>query len=144
LALNIHNPELYDHHGSYYKEDTMDDHGKLKQPGTFAKFTHELKAILNETRKKLKGSDRRRFMAQIVLTLGPGGQSRLKWLTPFSILIPFLIIHLCFNMPSFKKIINFKIIVSFKRLRNSTFNFLPNHTQYIRVYMSIFLYNFKT
>ena len=54
----------------------MDDHGQVKQPKTFAKITPELKAILNETKIKLKGSDRRRFMAQIVLTLGPGGQSR--------------------------------------------------------------------
>ncbi len=54
----------------------MDDHGKAKQPKAFVKFTPELKAILNETRKKLKGSDRRRFMAQIVLSLGSGGQSR--------------------------------------------------------------------
>jgi hypothetical protein len=54
----------------------MDDDGKAKQPKAFVKFTPELKAILNETRKKLKGSDRRRFMAQIVLTLGSGRQSR--------------------------------------------------------------------
>lgn len=56
----------------------MDDHEQVKQPKTFAKITPELKAILNETRNKLKGSDRRRFMAQIVLALGPGGQSRAK------------------------------------------------------------------
>ncbi|MCP4575428.1 MAG: hypothetical protein GY846_03980 [Deltaproteobacteria bacterium] len=54
----------------------MDDHGKAKQPKAFVKFTPELKAILNETRKRLKDSDRRRFMAQIVLSLGSGGQSR--------------------------------------------------------------------
>lgn len=54
----------------------MDDHGKAKQPKAFVKFTPELKVILNETRNKLKGSDRRRFMAQIVLSLGSGGQSR--------------------------------------------------------------------
>ena len=76
LPLDNHNTEEYDHHGSYYKEDTMDDHQKTKRPKTFAKITPELKAILNETRKKLKGSDRRRFMAQIVLALGLGGQSR--------------------------------------------------------------------
>ena len=56
----------------------MDDHERAKHPKTFAKITPELKVILNETRNKLKGSDRRRFMAQIVLALGPGGQSRAK------------------------------------------------------------------
>jgi hypothetical protein len=35
-----------------------------------------LKAALNETRAKLKGFDRRRFMAQIVMSLGRGGQRR--------------------------------------------------------------------
>jgi len=54
----------------------MDDHEQVKQPKKLAKITPELNAILNETKSKLKGSDRRRFMAQIVLALGPGGQSR--------------------------------------------------------------------
>ncbi len=39
-------------------------------------ITPELKAALNEAKSKLKGSDRRQFMAQIVLSLGPGGQRR--------------------------------------------------------------------
>ena len=56
----------------------MEDHEKAKHPKTLAKITPELKAVLNETRNKLKGSDRRRFMAQIALSLGPGGQSRAK------------------------------------------------------------------
>lgn len=56
----------------------MDDHEKEKQPKTIGEITPELKATLNETKSKLKGSDRRRFMAQIVLALGPGGQSRAK------------------------------------------------------------------
>jgi len=56
----------------------MDDHEKEKQPKTIAEITPDLKAALNETKSKLKGSDRRRFMAQIVLALGPGGQSRAK------------------------------------------------------------------
>ena len=76
LPLDNRNTEEYDHHGSYYKEDTMDDHEQVKQPKKLAKITPELNAILNETKNKLKGSDRRRFMAQIVLALGPGGQSR--------------------------------------------------------------------
>ena len=40
------------------------------------RITPELKAALNEAKNKLKSSDRRRFMAQIVESLGPGGQRR--------------------------------------------------------------------
>lgn len=54
----------------------MDDQEKTKMDQVIREITPELKATLNETRAKLKGSDRRRFMAQIVLALGPGGQSR--------------------------------------------------------------------
>lgn len=54
----------------------MADQEKAKQPRTITTITPELKAVFNETRIKLKGSDRRRFMAQIVLALGRGGQSR--------------------------------------------------------------------
>ena len=39
-------------------------------------ITPELKTALNEAKSKLKGSDRRQFMAQIVVSLGPGGQRR--------------------------------------------------------------------
>ena len=39
-------------------------------------ITPELKKMLNDTRDKLKGSDRRIFMAQFVASLGRGGQSR--------------------------------------------------------------------
>jgi hypothetical protein len=39
-------------------------------------ITPELKTALNETKNKLKSSDRRQFMAQIVESLGPGGQRR--------------------------------------------------------------------
>ena len=39
-------------------------------------ITQELKSMLNETRDKLKGSDRRIFMAEFVSLLGRGGQSR--------------------------------------------------------------------
>lgn len=54
----------------------MDDQIKTKQDQVIREVTPELKATLNETRAKLKGSDRRRFMAQIVLALGQGGPSR--------------------------------------------------------------------
>lgn len=40
------------------------------------KITPELKVALNEAKSKLKGSDRRQFMAQVVKSLGPGGQRR--------------------------------------------------------------------
>jgi len=39
-------------------------------------ITFELKAALNDAKNKLKGSDRRQFMAQIVKSLGPGAQRR--------------------------------------------------------------------
>ena len=38
-------------------------------------LTDSLKKLLNETAQQLKGSSRRRFMAQTVLELGRGGQS---------------------------------------------------------------------
>jgi hypothetical protein len=40
------------------------------------KWTESYKQILRETAKTLKGASRRRFMAQIVLELGYGGQSK--------------------------------------------------------------------
>lgn len=39
-------------------------------------WTESYKQILQETAKKLKGASRRRFMAQIVLEVGYGGQSK--------------------------------------------------------------------
>jgi hypothetical protein len=54
----------------------MDDQKRTEHYKVIGEITPELKATLNETRAKLKGHDRRRFMAQIVLALGPGGQSR--------------------------------------------------------------------
>ena len=54
----------------------MDDQKNATQHKSIGEITPELKTTLNETRAKLKGSDRRRLMAQIVLALGPGGQSR--------------------------------------------------------------------
>lgn len=39
-------------------------------------LTPEIKVFLNETRSKLKGSERRKFMAQVVRLMGKGGQLR--------------------------------------------------------------------
>jgi hypothetical protein len=41
-------------------------------------WTKSYKQILQETAKTLKGASRRRFMAQIVLELGYGGQSKVE------------------------------------------------------------------
>jgi hypothetical protein len=46
--------------------DIVDDH----------QLTPELKTFLNETRSKLKGSQRRKFMANVVKLMGKGGQRR--------------------------------------------------------------------
>lgn len=54
----------------------MDDQKSDTLYEAIAEITPELKAALNETKAKLKGFDRRRFMAQIVIALGPGGQRR--------------------------------------------------------------------
>lgn len=45
-------------------------------PPAIEQITPALKAALNEAKDKLKSSDRRQFMAKIVLSLGPGGQRR--------------------------------------------------------------------
>ena len=39
-------------------------------------LTSETKALLKETRDKLKGAERRQFMARVVSVLGRGGQLR--------------------------------------------------------------------
>jgi hypothetical protein len=54
----------------------MDDHENGNPYEAISEITPDLKAALNETRAKLKGFDRRRFMAQIVMSLGRGGQRR--------------------------------------------------------------------
>lgn len=54
----------------------MDDQEHTAPYDAIGEITPELKAALNETRAKLRGADRRRFMAQIVLALGYGGQRR--------------------------------------------------------------------
>ena len=42
------------------------------------KLTNELKSIFKETAQKLKGSERRQFMAKVVKGLGVGGQTQGK------------------------------------------------------------------
>ena len=41
-----------------------------------AQLCPEMKTFLNETRSKLKGSERRKFMAKVVRLMGKGGQRR--------------------------------------------------------------------
>ena len=52
----------------------MIDHQELLGSKSIDKLTPELKKFFNETRSKLKGSDRRKYMAKVVLLLGRGGQ----------------------------------------------------------------------
>ena len=54
----------------------MGDRKKVDVPQAIAQITPELKVALNEAKNKLKSSVRRLFMAQIVESLGPGGQRR--------------------------------------------------------------------
>ena len=54
----------------------MLDHEKMLIPKAIDELTPELKKFINETRSKLKGSQRREFMANVVILLGRGGQSR--------------------------------------------------------------------
>ncbi|MEM9121537.1 MAG: ISAzo13 family transposase, partial [Cyanobacteria bacterium P01_F01_bin.56] len=43
---------------------------------TTLELTDTLKALWQDTARRLKGTDRRQFMAQVVQALGPGGQSQ--------------------------------------------------------------------
>ena len=54
----------------------MIDHQKLIDSKGIDNLTPELKKFLNETRSKLKGFERRKFMAKVVLLMGRGGQIR--------------------------------------------------------------------
>ena len=54
----------------------MFDHVKMLIPKAIDELTSELKMFLNATRSKLKGGERREFMANVVLLLGRCGQSR--------------------------------------------------------------------
>jgi hypothetical protein len=58
------------------KEESMSDHKHNLNLSAFDELTSETKAFLNETRAKLKGHERRQFMARMVSLLGRGGQLR--------------------------------------------------------------------
>ena len=51
----------------------MTDHIELTQE-QLVEITPEMKYLLNDTRARLKGTDRRQFMAHVVLIMGKGGQ----------------------------------------------------------------------
>jgi hypothetical protein len=55
---------------------TMIDHRQLLDSKSIENLTPELKKFLNETRSKLKGCERRKFMANVVRLMGRGGQLR--------------------------------------------------------------------
>ena len=54
----------------------MIDHQDLLDSKGIGNLTPKLKELLNETRSKLKGAERRKFMAKVVRLLGKGGQIR--------------------------------------------------------------------
>jgi len=54
----------------------MIDHQELLDSQGIDKINPELKTFLNETRSNLKSSERRKFMAKVVLLMGKGGQRR--------------------------------------------------------------------
>ena len=54
----------------------MLDHQGLLDLKCIDKITPELKELLNEIQSKLKGSERRKFMAKVVRLMGKGGQTR--------------------------------------------------------------------
>ena len=54
----------------------MIDHQDFLDSNGIDNLTAELKELFNDTRSKLKGVERRKFMAKVVLYLGKGGQVR--------------------------------------------------------------------
>jgi len=56
--------------------ETMIDHCDLLSLEKNDNLSSEIKFFLNETRAKLKGSERRKFMAKVVRLMGKGGQRR--------------------------------------------------------------------
>ena len=54
----------------------MIDHRNLLDSESINNLTPEMKIFLNETRSKLRGSERRKFMANVVCLMGKGGQRR--------------------------------------------------------------------
>ena len=53
----------------------MTDHIESTQQ-QFSKITPEMKCFFNKTRDQMKGTDRRQFMAHVVLLMGKGGQRK--------------------------------------------------------------------
>lgn len=58
------------------KEDSMSEHEHNLTRLANGELTAETKVLLQETRGKLKGAERRQFMARVVCVLGRGGQLR--------------------------------------------------------------------
>lgn len=56
----------------------MIDHRNLFKSESIKNLTPEMKTFLNETRSKLKGCERRKFMANVVRLMGRGGQRRVE------------------------------------------------------------------
>lgn len=54
----------------------MIDHRKLLESKSIENLTPELKKFINDTRSKLKGCERRKYMAHVVRLMGKGGQLR--------------------------------------------------------------------
>lgn len=73
---------LYDQLGNK-KEYIMSDHNLSLNLSANDELTEEFKFFLNETKDRLKGADRRQYMARAVQFLGYGGQLRaereLRW-----------------------------------------------------------------
>ncbi len=60
----------------YRKGENMIDHPELLNLDKINTLSPEIKRFLNETRAKLKSSERRKFMAEVVRLMGKGGQRR--------------------------------------------------------------------
>jgi hypothetical protein len=58
------------------KEDSMSEHEHDLTRLANGELTSEIKMLLQEIRNKLKGAERRQFMARVVSVLGRGGQLR--------------------------------------------------------------------
>ena len=66
---------IYGHHGNLNKrEEPMTDYKHDKDQPLIDILTPEIKLFFNKTRDKLKGSERRQYMASVVSLLGYGGQ----------------------------------------------------------------------
>jgi hypothetical protein len=66
---------IYGQHGNLNKrEESMTDYKHDKDLPLIDILTPEMKSFFNKTRDKLKGSERRQYMASVVSLLGYGGQ----------------------------------------------------------------------